>query len=105
MSDHKPKTIYRKDYREPDYWIPNTELFFDLEDKKTIVRSKLAVEKNGSHDRPLELSGQELKLNWIKVNSEDIIKLLGFASIVDLSNPDFLIFPENYNPCDIIAVV
>jgi aminopeptidase N len=49
---------YLKDYQRPDFLIPETELFFNLDDEKTLVRSKLNVERNGSHNRPLVLDCQ-----------------------------------------------
>lgn len=64
MTDANPKTIYLKDYREPDYWIKTTELFFEIKDAFTLVRSRLVLERNtkASAQAPLVLSGQELEL-------------------------------------------
>ena len=41
-----PITVNRLDYREPDYWIRSVDLTFDLDLAKTIVASKLEIERN-----------------------------------------------------------
>src|SRR3954454_20104338 len=61
-------TIRREDYRPPDWLVPEIRLEFDLAPEKTIVRATLSVERNGEHDRPLRLDGDELKLLSVKVN-------------------------------------
>jgi aminopeptidase N len=53
--------IYRKDYRPPDWLVPDVDLEFDLDPDRTQVRSKLTVKRNGQHDRPLRLAGNGLK--------------------------------------------
>jgi len=55
------KEIFLKDYKEPDFWIKNTELDFTIEPLKTIVKSKLTIERNGDHSRDLVLDGVDLK--------------------------------------------
>lgn len=49
--------IYRKDYRPPDWLVPEVALEFDLDPERTRVRSKLTVKRNGVHDHPLRLAG------------------------------------------------
>ncbi|MCA1654509.1 MAG: aminopeptidase N [Sphingomonadales bacterium] len=51
---------FRKDYRPPDWLVPTVELDFQLDPERSVVRSRLTVERNGSHDRPLRLEGDEL---------------------------------------------
>jgi aminopeptidase N len=38
--DQQAKTIYLKDYQQPDYWIDHVDLTFELEEEKTRVISK-----------------------------------------------------------------
>ena len=53
-------TIRREDYRPPDWLVPDIQLDFTLEAATTRVRATLAVVRNGTHDRPLRLDGDEL---------------------------------------------
>ncbi len=53
--------IRREDYRPPDWLIPQIELNFTLGIDSTRVQSRLKVERNGEHDRPLRLNGDDLK--------------------------------------------
>ena len=55
-------TIRREDYRPPDWLVPEIRLDFDLDPERTRVRATLIVQRNGDHDRPLRLDGDELKL-------------------------------------------
>src|SRR6476659_8413600 len=54
--------VLRKDYRPPDWLVPEVALDFALDAARTVVRATLQVERNGSHDRPLRLAGGELEL-------------------------------------------
>jgi aminopeptidase N len=57
-----PSAIRREDYRPPDWLVPSIELEFDLGAERTRVRSRLSVERNGVHDRPIRLDAQGLQL-------------------------------------------
>ena len=59
---------YLKDYLQPDYWVTHVDLTFDLRDGETLVGAKLHVKKNGSHQNPLVLDGEELELLEVKLN-------------------------------------
>ncbi len=65
-----PKTQYLKDYKIPDYMITHIDLVFDIQDKKTIVSSKLQMTKTLSPDAeaPIELVGENLSLISVKKN-------------------------------------
>ncbi len=54
--------VFRKDYRPPDWLVPQVTLDVALNPDRTIVRATLKVERNGDHDRPLRLAGSELEL-------------------------------------------
>ena len=54
--------VFRKDYRPPDWLVPDVALDLVLDPQRTIVRATLQVERNGDHDRPLRLAGNELEL-------------------------------------------
>ncbi|WP_375428474.1 aminopeptidase N [uncultured Sphingomonas sp.] len=47
----------REDYRPPEWLVPEVALDFDLDPARTVVRSRLRVERNGAHREPLRLDG------------------------------------------------
>ena len=57
-----PVPVRREDYRPPDWRVSRIELEFDLGAERTRVRSRLTVERNGSHGRPLVLDAEGLAL-------------------------------------------
>ncbi|MBW0144222.1 aminopeptidase N [Sphingomicrobium clamense] len=67
--EHAP--VFRKDYEPPRFLIPEVELDFDLRAAKTRVKSALTVTRNGDHDEPLRLAGDELRPLSVKVDGED----------------------------------
>jgi len=63
--------IHREGYRPPDWRVPEIHLDFDLGAERTQVKARLKVERNGAHDRPLRLDGDDLRLLSVKVDGED----------------------------------
>ncbi|WP_419816084.1 aminopeptidase N [Glacieibacterium sp.] len=63
-----PQTVRLADYREPDWLVPTVELDFDLSPERTTIRARLTVTRNGDHDRPLVLDGQDLELQSLTVD-------------------------------------
>ena len=63
--------VRRENYRPPDWLVPEIRLEFDLGTECTRVRAVLNVERNGEHDRPLRLDGDELKLLSVKIDGQD----------------------------------
>ena len=61
-------TVHRKDYRPPDWLVPDVALEFDLDPERTRVRSTLQVARNGDHDRPLRLAGNEIRPLSVRVD-------------------------------------
>ena len=57
-----------EDYRPPDWLVPETRLHFELDAERTLVRARLSVRRNGAHDRPLRLDGEDLELIELRVN-------------------------------------
>ncbi len=55
-----PLVIRREDYRPPDWLVPDIALDFDLAAGQTRVVATLTVVRNGDHDHPLVLDGDEL---------------------------------------------
>ncbi|MCL6414726.1 aminopeptidase N [Aestuariirhabdus sp. Z084] len=74
MKDAQPRTIYLKDYRQPDYWIDRTRLDVALYETHAIVEATLDVRLNDSqHDAnkhlpALVLDGVDLELEELCLN-------------------------------------
>jgi aminopeptidase N len=79
-------TTYRKDYREPDWLVPEVALDFELNPERTRVHSTLKVVRNGDHDRPLRLAGNDLAPLAVRANdTEPRWKMDGNALVIDLA--------------------
>lgn len=63
-----PPTIRLADYKVPDWLVPTVVLRFELDAARTRVHARLTVERNGAHDRPLVLDGEELTLVSVSVD-------------------------------------
>jgi aminopeptidase N len=66
------KTIYLKDYQEPDYLISKTELNVEILSECTRVSSRLHIKKNHSGERrDLRLNGENLTFISVKCVGEE----------------------------------
>lgn len=75
MKTEVAKTIYLKDYQPTPFSIDSVELFFDIFDEHTLVKSKLSVSTmsrspTSENTRQLILDGSELELLSILVNGQ-----------------------------------
>ena len=68
MREGAPKTIYRKDYKAPDFLIDSVALAFDIFDGRTRVASKLDIKRNGANQEPLILDGESLEIVSLAIN-------------------------------------
>ena len=71
MTGEKPQSVYRKDYRPPDYWIDDVDLHFDLHEEETQVRARLTLRRNETlvgDVPPLVLHGEELELRSVSLD-------------------------------------
>ena len=64
-------TIYRHDYRPPDYTVDSIDLRLELGEETTLVRSRLAM--RAAHDRsggerPLVLDGHRFVLRGLRLD-------------------------------------
>ena len=66
--------VNRLDYAAPDYWIRSVDLTFDLDPAKTIVASKLEIERAAAGDTApaLRLHGEDLNLLRVLANGESV---------------------------------
>ena len=73
MREGTAPVIRRADYTAPAYWIRTVELTFDLDPAKTIVASRMTVERNAAvAPQPLQLHGKELTLLRVLVNGQSV---------------------------------
>lgn len=74
MKDTTPKTIYLKNYKKPEYLIPELYLDFIINEDFTTVKSKLQVEANYDEKlvQPLELHGEKLQLMSVLIDGQEV---------------------------------
>jgi aminopeptidase N len=73
MREGSAPVIRRLDYAPPAFWIREVELTFDLDPTKTIVSSKLHIERNPeAAPGPLVLHGEELTLLRVLAGGESV---------------------------------
>jgi len=71
--DQQGKTIYLKDYQQPDFWIEQVDLVFELEEEKTQVISTLQIKRHENSTAPsLILMGESLELGAVRVDGHEI---------------------------------
>jgi aminopeptidase N len=68
MREPQARTIHLKDYTPPAYLVDTIELDVDIRDDHALVKSTLAVRRNGTHDLPLVLNGDELELLSVRLD-------------------------------------
>ncbi len=73
MREGPATLVRREDYIAPAYTIRRVELTFDLEPAKTIVASRLHVERTaGQAHQPLRLHGDELTLLRVQADGQSV---------------------------------
>jgi aminopeptidase N len=74
MREGPATVIRREDYAAPAFWIRSAELTFDLDPAKTIVASKLAIERHAgaAPGQPLKLHGEDLVLLRCLADGESV---------------------------------
>ena len=87
--------ILRSDYRQPDWLVPTVALDFTLDPERSTVRATLTVERNGAHDRPLRLEGDEIELVAVRVDGKLVEpKRGGDALLIDIAGDEATIETE-----------
>lgn len=67
-----PNVKRRADYQQPDFLISHVELEVTLVEDATVIICSTKVKKNGQHNRPLVLDGEEIKLVSVEINGDPI---------------------------------
>jgi len=103
MADAAPEptvtpVIRREDYRPSPWLVPEVSLEFDLDLRRTVVRSRLTVQRNAKADRSptIRLNGDRLTPLLVKVDGEVVNSwsLDGGDLIVSLAGDSHLIEVE-----------
>ncbi|EED34545.1 aminopeptidase N [Luminiphilus syltensis NOR5-1B] len=82
MRDGVPQTIFRKDYRAPDFSVEQIDLYFDIRAGYTTVRATLDMVRAVPGHAPLVLDGVELVLESVAIDG------------VSLAESDYSVTPE-----------
>ncbi|MDL5033042.1 aminopeptidase N [Pelomonas sp. APW6] len=100
MREGTAALIRREDYVAPAYWIRTVDLTFDLDPAKTLVTSKMKVERNAAVPHgPLRLHGEELNLLRVLIDGESVsFRQEGHELIIE-SAPDADFSLEIRNTC------
>ncbi len=73
MREGTAPLIRREDYSAPAFWIKTVDLTFDLDPVRTLVTSRMQLERNpGVPAQPLKLHGDELSVLRVLVNGESV---------------------------------
>ncbi len=100
MREGTASIVRREDYTAPAYWIKTVDLTFDLDPAKTLVTSKMKVERNAAVPHgPLRLHGEELNLLRVLIDGESVsFRQEGHELIID-NAPDADFALEIRNTC------
>lgn len=85
LEQKKLQYTYRKDYRQPDFWVDHVELEFDLGLESTTITTRLDIRRNSdtqSLGKPLVLNGDGLAPRSVKLNCKQ------------LDDPDYRVCPH-----------
>ena len=73
MREGTAPLIRREDYSAPAFWIKTVDLTFDLDPVRTLVTSRMQLERNlGVLPQPLKPHGDELSVSRVLVNGESV---------------------------------
>ena len=72
LASAAPHVTRREDYRPPEWRIPEVSLDFELGAERTLVRSRLEVERNGEHSAPLRLNASGLHILDVRLDGEKV---------------------------------
>ena len=67
-----PQAIRLADYTPPDFLIDEVFLDFALAPSATRVKARLAMRRNGEHDRPLVLAGEHLRTLRVVLDGREL---------------------------------
>ncbi|TXC66551.1 aminopeptidase N [Piscinibacter aquaticus] len=85
MREGIAQAIKRADYAAPAYWIRSVELTFDLDPARTIVASRMRVERNASgNGGALRLHGEDIEPLRVLANGQSVsFRVEGRELVID----------------------
>jgi aminopeptidase N len=87
MREGPATVVKREDYAAPAYWIRSVELSFELDPAKTIVGSRMRIERNAEVPAaPLQLHGEGLNLLRVLADGESV-SFREEAGVLIIDNP------------------
>lgn len=73
MREGIAQVVRREDYRAPAFWIRSVELSFDLDPAKTLVASRMSLQRNAERPgEPLVLHGEGLTLLRVLADGQSV---------------------------------
>ena len=92
--------VYRKDYREPAFWVKKVDLAFVIGNKGTAVKSRIAFYRNENRNmHTLELDGADLELKSIHLDgrllTDDEYDVFGEKLLIHQCPDAFILTIEN----------
>ena len=74
MRENTATIVKREDYAPPPFWIRSVELSFDLDPAKTIVASKMRVQRNAltAAGQPLVLHGEDITVLRVSADGQSV---------------------------------
>ncbi len=66
------RTIYLRDYKAPDFFIPKVDLKAELGESKATITASLLIKRNGDHCLPLVLNGEKMTLLRVSINGDPL---------------------------------
>ena len=87
----KNKFVYLKNYVTPSYLVKHVILDFNIDKKKTVLKSKFTLQANTIHNKRVDLilDGKKIRLKKLSINRRKI----NFKSII--FKKDLMIIPKN----------
>ena len=80
MREGPAPLIRREDYTAPAFWIREVDLSFDLDGAKTLVASRLRIERNAAQPaQALRLHGEGLTLLRVMADGQSVSFKLGMV--------------------------
>ena len=105
MKDARPRAIELKDYRQPDYWIDQTELRVELGEDTTRVTSRLSMRLNDTHSHgelpDLVLHGSDQTLESITIDGN---KLASDDYVLTADNVGFVVNKSTFT-VEIVSLI
>ena len=73
MREGIAQVVRREEYRAPAFWIKTVELTFDLDPAKTIVGSRLRLQRNAAVDLAEHLIGVDLHI--VEIDTRGVVRI------------------------------